>query len=203
MTIAMAFQKEYEVKSFSNSLEPPPPPAYSTPHGSQIFDVDYVNWRRSITILDPTGGPLFTSAGHRCKTDLEFTDRNGRVIGTSTRSKLSSRIDVSMTGQIPFEVHNTVGVLGGSPKYTSPAFDGEEVIWKNTAMSSKIIYTLIDGKGRSIARFESNRKTKIGKLELMDEVAGAERLNEVAVVLLTLLHRKMRAIEASYYAAVV
>lgn len=107
-----------------------------------------------------------------------------------------------MTGNIPFEIHNTMGVFGGSPRYTSPAFDGEEVTWKNTAMSSKIIYTLIDGKGRSIARFDSNRKTQIGKLELMDEVSGEEKLNEIAVTLLTLLHRKMRAIEASYIAAV-
>lgn len=198
----MDMKKEYEVESFSNSIPSQQPPAYSTTYGSQIYEVDYVGWRRNIVILDPTGRPLFTATGHRCKADMEFADANGRVIGTTTRSKLSSRIDVAMTGQIPFEIHNTMGVLGGSPKYTSPAFGGEEVIWKNTAMSSKILYTFIDGKGRSIARFESNWKTKIGKLELMDEVQGSEQWNELAVTLLTLLHRKLRAIETSTIAAI-
>lgn len=192
-------EKEYGIQSFSNSL--PQPPAYSTPSGSQTYEVDYGNWNRRITILDLTGQELFTAKGHGCRTELEFTDRNGNPVGTSTRSKISSRIDISMTGNIPFEIRNTMGFFGGSPKYTSPAFGGE-VTWKNTAMSSKIMYTLIDGKGCAIAKFESNWRTQIGKLELTDEVAGEEKMNEVAVTILTLLHRKLRAIQSATYAAV-
>lgn len=194
--------KKHEALSFSNSL--PPPPAYSTTSGSQTYDVDYRNWRYNILIRDSTGQPLFDAAGHRCSTRLEITDRNNQIIGTSKRSQMSSKIEVSMTSPTPsaFEMHNSLSIMGGSPKYTSPAFGGAEMTWKNDAMSTKIMYTLIDGRGMSIAKFTSNRRTQIGKLELMDDVAGEERLNEVAVTILTLLHRKLRNIQASYIAAV-
>lgn len=106
------------------------------------------------------------------------------------------------TGESTFELHNSAGVLGGSPKYTSPAFAGQEVTWKNKGMSRKIIYTLIDGNGVAIANFESDPRNKIGKLEITGEISGEERLNEVVVTLLALLVRKLKNIQAGYIAAI-
>lgn len=69
-------------------------------------------------------------------------------------------------------------------------------------MSTRIIYTLVDNKGMGVAKFESDPRTQIGKLELTHEAVEEQRLNEIAITLLTLLHRKMRNIEASWVAAV-
>lgn len=99
-------------------------------------------------------------------------------------------------------MHNSAGVLGGSPKYTSPAFGGQELTWKNKAMSRKIIYTLIDGSGTAIANFESNPSNQVGKLELTEAIFGEEKLNEVVVTLMALLVRKLKNIQAGYIAAV-
>ena len=100
-----------------------------------------------------------------------------------------------------FEIHNSRSVLGGSPKYKSPAFGGNEMVWKNKAMSSKIIYDLIGSDGVALAKFQSDPRSKIGKLEI-GEITGEERINEVVVTLLTLLHRKMRCIQAGVIAAI-
>lgn len=101
-----------------------------------------------------------------------------------------------------FEMHNSAGVLGGSPKFTSPAFEGQEVTWKNKGMSRRIIYTLIDGRGVAVANFESDPKSRIGRLEISGEVVSEEMMNEIVVTLLTLLVRKLKNIQAGYIAAV-
>lgn len=93
-------------------------------------------------------------------------------------------------------------IMVGSPRYTSPAFGGQVMTWKNKAMSNKILYTLIDEQGLGLAKFESSPKTRIGKLELADTVTTEDQLSEIAVTLLTLLERKLRAIQISYIAAV-
>ena len=179
------------------------PPPYLDATSSQTFTVDYAHWRRSIAILDPTGQPLFTThSSSSCSTRLEISNNKGQTIGTSKSSNLSSKIDVQITnGSHSFEIHNSASVLGGSPGYTSPAFNGEKVVWKNKAWSSKIIYTLVNHEGMGIARFESNPRTQLGKLHFWQEGAVEERMNEIAVTLLTLLHRKMRNIEASWVVA--
>lgn len=204
----MSIEKnEYNAQAFSNTIPPPPPystlPTSDTP---QTLAINYGNWSFSITVTDPNGRTLFSSHRTRGSTRLEVTNQNEQTIGYSKRSRISSQIDVVMynavTGESAFEMHNSAGILGGSPKYTSPAFSGHEVTWKNTGMSRKIIYTLIDGSGVAVARFESDPASRIGRLELTGEIIGEERLNEVMVTLLTLLVRKLTNIEASYIAAV-
>lgn len=186
-----------------NTKEDSPPP-YLDATSSQTFTVDYAHWRRHISILDPTGQPLFTShSPSSYSTRLEISNNHGQVIGTSRSSNLTSKINVHLTNPAQsFEIHNSASVFGGSPGYTSPAFNSEKVVWKNKAMSSRIIYTLVDNKGMGVAKFESDPRTQIGKLELTHEAVEEQRLNEIAVTLLTLLHRKMRNIEASWVAAV-
>lgn len=200
-------KKEYDTQAFSNTLSPPPPyTTIFTTNGPQSLSVNYGNWNFSIIITDSNGQQLYASHRSRCSSHLEVTNQNAQLIGHSKISRLSSQIDVVMrntaTGESTFEMHNSAGILGGSPKYTSPAFGGQEVTWKNTGMSRKIIYTFIDGSGVAVARFESDPASKIGKLEITEETVGEERLNEMVVTLLALLVRKLKNIQASYIAAV-
>lgn len=200
-------KKEFNTQSFSNTISPPPPYSNSSTSASaETLDVNYLYWNNSITITDSNNRRLFESHRSRCSSRLEVANQNGQLIGHAKTSRMTSQIDVAMqntaTGESAFEIHNSAGILGGSPKYTSPAFGGQEMIWKNKAMSRKIIYTLIDGNGMAIANFESDPKYKIGKLEITGEVSTDERLNEVVVTLLVLLVRKLKNIQASYIAAV-
>ena len=48
----------------------------------------------------------------------------------------------------------------------------------------------------------SSPKSKVGRLEIEAESTGQDRLDEIAITLLTLLERKLQAIETSYMAAV-
>lgn len=174
------------------------PPPYLDSSSVLTLTVDYAAWRRGSTILDPTGQAIFTShTNGSYSTRLEVSNNRGQLIGTSKSSNWSSKIDVNLpgTGQ-DFEIHNSGSVFGGSPGYTSPAFNGAKVVWKNKAWSMKIIYTLIEGNGQAVARFESNPKTQLGKLELTSEAVagGDQRMNEIVVTLLTLLQRKLRNI---------
>lgn len=188
--------------SKNDSKEDSPPP-YLDATSSVTFTVDYAGWKRSTTILDPTGQPLYAShSSSSWSTRLEISNKQGQLVGASKSSSLSSKIDVQLSNPSQsFDMHNSASIFGGSPGYTSPAFGGK-VVWKNKAWSNKIIYTLIDDKGMGVARFESNPKTKVGTLELTREAAGQQRLDEIVVTLVTLLHRKLRNIEASYIAAV-
>lgn len=202
-------KKEYNTQSlsFSNTLPPPPPyTTSSTTNGPQTLSVNYLHWNSSILITDQTGQQLYSTHRSRCSSNMEVTNQTGQPIGTSKTSKLTSQIDINMqntaTGESSFEMHNSAGILGGSPKFTSPAFGGQEMVWKNTAMSRKIIYTLIDGNGNAIAKFESDPKSCIGTLEVTGEMGGQERLDEAVVTLMALLVRKLKNIQASYIAAV-
>lgn len=181
------------------------PPPYLDASSVLTLDVDYAGWRRSTTILDPTGQALFKShSSSSCSTRLEVSNNRGQLVGTSKSSNFSSKIDVNLNDSgNSFEIHNSASIFGGSPGYTSPAFNGGKVVWKNKAWSQKIIYTLIDEKGQGVAKFESNPRTMIGKLELTQEAVGEQRINEVVVTLLTLLHRKLRNIQGAWVAAAV
>lgn len=194
----MGFGKD----SKHDSKEDSPPP-YLDATSSVTFTVDYAGWRRSTTILDPTGQPLYSShTSSSWSTRVEVSNKQGQLVGSSKSSSLSSKIDVQLTNQAhSFDIHNSASIFGGSPGYTSPAFGGK-VVWKNKALSNKIIYTLIDDKGMGVAKFESNPRTKIGTLELTHEAVGQQRLDEIVVTLLTLLHRKLRNIEAGTLAAI-
>ena len=101
-----------------------------------------------------------------------------------------------------FEITNDKILELGSPRYTSPAFDGQRMEWKNKARSKNINYTLIDGQGLALARFESDAKTKIGRLEIVDAVTEDAKTNEIVVTLLTLLVRKLTTIEVGTIVAV-
>lgn len=180
------------------------PPPYLDTSSVMTFEVDYAGWKRYTTIRDPTGQAIFTShTPSSCSTRLQVEDNRGQTIGSSKSSNLSSKIDVNMNDSgKSFDIHNSASIFGGSPGYTSPAFNSAKVVWKNKAWSTKIIYTLIDGNGQAVARFESNWRTQIGKLELTHEAVSEQRINEVVVTLLSLLHRKLRNIEMANYAAV-
>lgn len=178
--------------------------------GARVLEVDYAGWRRRITIIDPsTQQVIYTLKGYGWRVPYEITNASGQHIGTTKTSSMTSKITVEMTGKhgepVAFEIRNDklIGMVG-SPQYTSSVFDGQTMTWKNTAMSKNVIYTLIEGKGMALARFESDRKTMIGKLEIVDTELDETRMNEIAVVLLTLVKRKMKAIAAansSSYAA--
>lgn len=86
----------------------------------------------------------------------------------------------------------------GSPQYTSPAFGGKRMTMKNKAMSTKINYTLIDEEtGMALAKFESAGMKwgkKVGRLEIAEETSlTGGQLDEVVVVMLTLMYRKLVA----------
>lgn len=191
---------KHDIKRDTKEDSPPP---YLDATSSQIYTVDYANWRRSVSILEPTGQPIFTThSPGPCCTRLEISNNHGQVIGTSKSSNWSSKVDVQILHPAQsFEMHNSGSVFGGSPEYTSPAFNSQKVVWKNKAMSRRIIYTLVDSKGQGVARFESDPKSKFGKLELTHEAVEEQRLNEIVVTLMTLLHRKLRNIRSSEIAA--
>lgn len=100
-----------------------------------------------------------------------------------------------------FEVRDDRKMLG-SPTYVSSAFSGQQMTWKNKPWSNKIAYTLIDGKGLALAKFESSPKTQVGKLEITKEVSSMEQIDEIALMILTLLRRKLQAAESATIAAV-
>ena len=182
------------------------PPPYSSTTGSQTLDVHYRHWGSHVVVTDSAGQELFVSQARSCtSTRLEILNRNKQLIGTSKCNDFTSKITIQMdTGaglDRAFEIHNSRSVLGGSPKYKSPAFDGNEMVWKNKAMSSKIIYDLIGSDGVALAKFQSDPRSEIGKLQI-GEITGEERIDEVVVTLLTLLHRKMRCIQAGLIAAI-
>lgn len=69
---------------------------------------------------------------------------------------------------------------------------------KNKAMSTKINYTLIDEEtGMALAKFESAGMKwgkKVGRLEIAEETSlTGGQLDEVVVVMLTLMYRKLVA----------
>jgi hypothetical protein len=188
-----------------NSLDTdnlPPPPPYSSISGSQTLSIHYRAWSSHVIVRDSAGNELFTSSVPGAySTHLTFYNRHGKIIGTSKSSTFSSKITVDIVDPVSqsFEMHNSAGILGGSPKYMSAAFDGKELTWRNKALSTKIIYELQCAKGKgdkALARFQSDPFTKVGTLEVGD-VQGEERLNELVVTLLTLLHRKLRNIQIS------
>ena len=201
----MYTKKQYETQIPSDPITAPPP--YSSASGSETFDVHYRDWKNNIVVTNSAGQEVFTLNGRSSSVRLEIVNRNKQVIGYSKSSSLSSKIHVEITNATgasrAIEIQNSNCIWGGSPRYTSPAFDGREVTWKNKAMSTKIIYTLIDGRGTAVAKFQSDPWTKIGKLEITDEVTGEDRLNEVAVTLLSLLHRKLKNIQTSEAVALV
>lgn len=176
-------------------------PTYNS-HQNRMLDVQYHTWREYITVIDPsTQQVVYKLQGSHGRFDI--FDAEGQLIGATKTSSLSSKIEVEMPGQAAFQVKNDklLGMVG-SPRYDSPAFGGQTMTWKNTAMSKNIIYTLIEGKGMALARFESNWKLQTGKLEIVDPSLDSTKMNEVMVLLLTLLRRKLKQIQDATVAAI-
>lgn len=91
-----------------------------------------------------------------------------------------------------FKTH-TGKMFGGSPKFDSQAFGGQRMTWKNKAMSSKIVYTLIDERGLALAHFESAGMSwkRMGTLQIVNQVTEEKQVDEIVVTVLTLLYRKL------------
>ena len=180
--------------------------AYISNLSHPIMDVDYKNWRSSITVnTSNVRQPLYTLQAGGCSRHVTFTNGANEGIGTSKIHKWTNRIEVEIQNEqgsnVAFEMGNTKW-FGGSPCYYSPAFNGELVTWKNKAMSSKILYTLIDGQGVSLAHFQSSPRTQIGRLELANIVTEEVKINEIMVTLLTILYRKVQTIQTSAIVAI-
>ena len=176
----------------------------ATSSNNRVMDVHYSNWKTSIVVTasDPEQ-PLYTIKASNAR-EHTITNDSNETIGTAYVHQWRARLDMktlSSNGvENAFQIQND-GFLGGSPYYTSPAFDGQKMTWNNKARSSKIIYTLIDGQGPALARFESDPKTKIGRLEIVDAVTEYVKTNEILVTLLTLLVRKLQTIEVGVIVA--
>ena len=173
---------------------------------SSTFEVHYKDWTSKLSV-HPSGTDqqLYFMNTKGCTRQYTITKGSDQLIGSFKLHTISSRIDVETRSEEgignTFELRNDK-ILVGSPRYTSPAFDKQLMVWKNKAMSSKIIYTLIDGNGQALANFESSPKTKIGKLEILDVVVGNDKINEIVVTLLALLLRKLQTIQASTIVAI-
>lgn len=186
---------------FTNDI----PPDYSS--SVRTMDVFYKNWMSVIVVSAPGMiQPLYTLSASRCGRQLTILDATDQQIGTSTVHSTTSRIDVECRAENgvtnTFEIKNDKGIIG-SPRYTSPAFGGQQMTWKNKAMSYKIIYTLVDEQGTKLAYFESAPKSKLGRLELLAQGMENDKINEIMVTLLSLLHRKLQTIWTSNYVAIV
>lgn len=206
------FQNDYRNDFGANQATDIPPPSYTYASSTgNVYDVHYRSWRSNIFVTqEHSTEPLYTLSGRYCLSNRPCTitnNRTGQAIGTSKIHSMSSKIDIDMNlskseTSHSFEIKNDKLMCIGSPRYTSPSF-GDVVTWRNTALSAKIIYTLVGADGMGLARFESNRRTKIGRLEILSEAGMEEgRIEEVMVTLLTILRRKMAAIEAGYIAAI-
>lgn len=189
--------KEFESQtSYESSRDEhtPPPPPYSKLAGHQVFEVHYNEWKSHIYIRDDRGTQLFTAIRERASPRVEVTDRNGNMVGKSKASSMTTKITVELFNtagsQQVFELHNHATV--GSPRYNSPAFGGQQLTWKNKMLSRKILYDLTDDSGKLYVKFESDPKTKIGRLDVSEECMSEDRLNEIVVTLLSLLVRKLR-----------
>lgn len=181
----------------------------SIPSDTQVFDVHYKDWKTNIIISDASSGQqLYALDATKSSDRLAVVDQSGQVIGYSKTHSMSSRADfeiIRTTGDSNiFEMRDNKSMFG-SPTFTSSTFGDESMTWKNKSwsMSAKITYTLIDGKAIALAKFESSPKTKVGKLEVIGSVTKKDELNEIAVMILTLLHRKLMGVEKATYVAVV
>ena len=190
--------KEFEAQAGlevndSASLTSPPPP-YTSSTGPQIFDVDYRVWVSDIYIRSLGGALLFTAHREKASTKVEVRGPDGGLIAASKASSMSTKIHVQifdrMGSEQAFDIRNH-GTFG-SPEYTSPSFGGQNMTWRGKAMSKNVHYDLTDESGKVYVKFESDHKTKVGKLEIMEAYIGEECLNEIAGTLLTLLVRKLR-----------
>ncbi|KAL9114413.1 MAG: hypothetical protein Q9227_001494 [Pyrenula ochraceoflavens] len=173
---------------------------------SRIMYVHYKDWTTSIIVrVSGTEKQLYTLYGNGCGRQLTVTDASDQQIGLTKIHAISSRIDVETRSESgtrnTFEMRNDKVVVG-SPRYTSEAFAGQVMTWKNKALSSKIIYTLIDGQGTTFAHFESSPKSKVGTMEILNNVAMDDQVNEIVVTLLTLLYRKLQAIRTGTLVAI-
>jgi hypothetical protein len=146
-----------------------------------------------------TSTKLYSLSGGCMGGNLTCIDASNTVVGVGRTSCMRTGVNVSMTGaasgvpQYSFDT-NTGKMLGmGSPKYVSPAFGGQQMTWKNKAMSTKINYTLVGADGMALARFESAgmKWKKVGRLEIVDAVQDQAQVDEIVVTVLTLLYRKL------------
>lgn len=191
---------------------PPPYNAYQpslNAYQSRTFDIHYAGWPTNITVTDPsTNQTVCVLRGSGSRGRFEITNAGGQLLGATKTSSMTSKIEVEMGTtygqQVQFEIKNDklMGMVG-SPQYGSPAFGGQTMTWKNTAMSKDIIYTLVEGKGMALAKFQSNRHTQVGTLEIADPSVDDVKMNEIMVVLLTLVRRKLKQIQDATMVAIV
>lgn len=171
-----------------------------------VIDVHYSNWKKTIiATASGTDQQLYTTNAKNAR-EHTITNASNQIIGSACIHQWRARIDVQTLGSNgamnDFEINNDKILELGSPRYTSPAFDGQRMEWNNKARAKSIIYTLINGQGLALARFESDPKTKIGKLEVTDAVSGEVQINEIVVTLLALLVRKLTTIEVGTIVAI-
>lgn len=175
-------------------------------HGSRTFEVHYSSWNIDMRVVDPsTSQQLYTLSGNGLGKTLTAINAAGVVVGTGRTSSMSSSVTINLTGAnngggggATFETH-TGKFWGGNPSYESPAFGGQKMTWKNKMMSTKISYTLIGEDGLALARFESAgmKWKRVGALEIVDAVQGQEKVDEIVVTVLTLLYRKLVAMNTT------
>jgi hypothetical protein len=169
-------------------------------HGSRTLEVRYHNWNMNFDVTDLSSGQhLYTLNGGDLGGTFRCVNNNNILIGTGKTSCMTSSVTINMTGAAggptgSFSTH-TGKMFGGSPKFNSPAFGGQQMAWKNKAMSTKIIYTLLDQSGMALARFESAgmKWKKIAKLEIVDQIQDQAQIDEIVLTVLTLVYRKLVA----------
>lgn len=173
-----------------------------SPSATRTLQVPYSEWGLTMEVIDPTvgGQTLYRLSGCNLGTELTALDSKGQLVGVGKSSHCRTSVRISLPagphghGGSTFETSTGKMFGRGSPSYTSPAFGGQRMTWKNKAMSTKILYTLLDESGAALARFESAgmRWGKPGKLEIMEELMldDAKR-DEIVVTVLTLLYRKL------------
>jgi hypothetical protein len=179
----------------------------STNHGSRTLEVRYHDWKMNMTVNDlSTSQQLYSLAGPCLGGTITCVNSVNVPVGTGRTCLGRSSVTINMTGAAggtpgTFETH-TGKLIGGSPKFNSPAFGGQFMTWQNKARSTKIIYTLLDQNGLALARFESAgmKWKKVGKLEIVDAVTDEAQVDEIVVTVLTLLYRKLTE---NNYAAIV
>jgi hypothetical protein len=165
---------------------------------TRTLEVRYTSWDVKIEVIDNTmgGQTLYRLSGSSLGTELTALNGSGQLIGMGKSSHWKTGVSISLAGNngATFETSTGKSFGRGSPSYVSPAFGGQKMTWKNKAMSTKIIYTLLDERGMALARLESAgmKWTKPGKLEIMEDLMMDEaKRDEIVVTVLTLMYRKL------------
>jgi hypothetical protein len=162
---------------------------------TRTLEVRYTSWDVKIEVLN-ANQTLYRLSGSCLGTELTALNGAGQLIGHGKSSHCRTGVTISLAGNhgATFTTDTGKSFGRGNPAYVSPAFGGQKMTWKNKAMSTKIIYTLLDERGLALARFESAgmKWKKPGKLEVMEELlADQAKMDEIVVTVMTLMYRKL------------